>query len=343
MPPIENNDSLETLKTLASENLGGPSDFESIPGGGSERDYYRFSFEQKSIIGATGKNPTENAAFLGFTAHFSAQGIPVPEILGASEDQSCYLMQDLGEETLAQALKKMRKNKKSDSAINAVREVISWLPRIQVRGGDGLDYSLCSEGQELNGKQFAKDVGRFLDHFLPVHAPEQIPSPMVMWDFNAFLGQLEEIERTHFCYRDFQARNIMWPSSPDLPSPPVFLDYQSGRKGALQYDLASFLFSPDTGLNAKERGEMIELYLENLAGCGVKPEPEVFEKDLYKMVFIRRIQALGAYGELGGKPGGEAYLEKIPAALSTLRELAQQKRFSFGLPALEDWLKRWLR
>ena len=44
-------------------------------------------------------------------------------------------------------------------------------------------------------------------------------------------------ERDYFLYRDFQSRNVLW-----RDGHPYFVDYQGGRRGALQYDIASLLY-----------------------------------------------------------------------------------------------------
>jgi aminoglycoside/choline kinase family phosphotransferase len=315
----------------------------SLAGGGSQREFYRLRAAGRPAVGVIGRNRAEVRAFLGFTRHFAARGIPVPRILGEDAARGLYLMEDLGEVTLADRLRRWRAEPLGAApAEEALTQVVRWLPLIQVRGGAGLDPALFHEGAELDGAAFRADVERFLRHYLPRFVLR--PAPLdgaVRAALNALLERLEALPRDHFCYRDFQTRNIMWVAREgEAAEGPVFLDYQSGRRGPLAYDLASLLYSPDTGADESLRARLIDAYLAALAGCGAAVERAAFLAGFYPIVLVRRLQALGAYAQLAGERGRSAYLERIPPALADLRTLQAVGRFDFGLPALEAWLAR---
>ena len=46
---------------------------------------------------------------------------------------------------------------------------------------------------------------------------------------------------------------------------PFFLDYQGGRKGALQYDIASLLYDGKADLPPELRQQLLDYYLDCLA------------------------------------------------------------------------------
>jgi aminoglycoside/choline kinase family phosphotransferase len=306
----------------------------ALLGGGSARRFYRFSDGVESWVGVIAGRAAETRAFLAFTRHFAEQGLPVPRLFAADEAQGFYLMEDLGDMTLARQLALWHALPIGRvMAAAALNRVVGWLPRFQVHGGQGLDYALCGEGSEMDGNVFAADIKRFLEEFVPRHAARAEPGERVLIELEVLISRLDGIPREHFCYRDFQARNIMWREGP------VFLDYQAGRRGALQYDLASLLYSPDSRLAERERAQLIQVYLKALGDCGVRVDQVSFLADFHPFVLVRRLQALGAYARLAGVEGKADYLKKIPAALNDLGTLLQQKKLSLGLPTLEAWLK----
>ena len=65
-----------------------------------------------------------------------------------------------------------------------------------------------------------------------------------------------------FMHRDFQSRNIMLSAGT-----PYFIDFQGGRMGPLQYDLASLLIDPYAALSQDVQDLLLEYYMMN---CPVK-------------------------------------------------------------------------
>ena len=79
-------------------------------------------------------------------------------------------------------------------------------------------------------------------------------------DFGRLTKFLLTADRDYFLYRDFQSRNVML-----RDGEPFFLDYQGGRKGALQYDIASLLYDGKADLPPGLRQLLLDHYLDSLA------------------------------------------------------------------------------
>jgi aminoglycoside/choline kinase family phosphotransferase len=119
-------------------------------------------------------------------------------------------------------------------------------------------------------------------------------------------------------YRDFQARNVML-----VCGDPWFLDYQSGRRGPLPYDVASLLFDGAARMPPEVREILLDDYLQRLK------KRRSFDLDSFLATFpgfalLRILQALGAYGYLSRRRSKRHYLARIPAALRNLEWLARQ-------------------
>jgi len=143
-------------------------------------------------------------------------------------------------------------------------------------------------------------------------------------------------DRHYFLYRDFQSRNVLW-----RDGHPYFVDYQGGRRGALQYDIASLLYDGKADLPPELRQQLLDRYLDTLA-VFIKLEREAFMQHYYAYVYIRIMQALGAYGFRGFYERKAHFLESVPYALKSLRWLHHNVKLPIPLPTLLDAFKSML-
>ena len=160
-------------------------------------------------------------------------------------------------------------------------------------------------------------------------------------DFSRLTKFLLSADRDYFLYRDFQSRNIMLRQIPgELRNEvqPFFLDYQGGRKGALQYDIASLLYDAKADLPPELRQQLLDHYLDNLAGF-IKLDRAEFMQFYYAYVYVRIMQALGAYGFRGFYERKEHFLQSVPYALKNLRWLLHNVELPIALPTLTEAFK----
>jgi hypothetical protein len=152
-------------------------------------------------------------------------------------------------------------------------------------------------------------------------------------DFSRLTKFLLSASHDYFLYRDFQSRNVML-----RDGKPFFLDYQGGRKGALQYDIASLLYDGKADLPPQLRQELLDYYLDCLADH-IPVNREAFMEHYYAFVYIRLLQAMGAYGFRGFYERKVHFLKSVPYALKSLRWLAHNVKLPIALPALLDALQ----
>src|SRR5438128_9809365 len=205
--------------------------------GGSGRNIIRLASEELSASGILYDVREESIAFLEFSRHFRRHGLPVPEIYAEDLSHGAYLEEDLGDTTLFEFLSNNRAGENiAPQVVEAYRKVVAVLPRFQIEAGRDLNYRVCYPRASFDRQSVAWDLNYFKYYFLRL-AGVAFNEQALEVDFGHLTEFLLKAERDYFLYRDFQSRNIML-----RDGRPWFIDYQGGRKGALQYDIASLLF-----------------------------------------------------------------------------------------------------
>jgi aminoglycoside/choline kinase family phosphotransferase len=302
--------------------------FEMLPLSGSYREYARLKSEKISVIGAFNADVKENIAFLTFSRQLAESGVPVPEIYTVSEDKTLYLQEDLGSVTLFDFLSDVRKREGFSRTItDEYRKVLSVLPEIQVTAGNKIDYSVCYPRASFDKQSMLWDLSYFKYYFLKL-AKIQFDEQLLEDDFERFAGYLLTAGNHYFMYRDFQSRNIMLKDGGVY-----FIDYQGGRKGALQYDLASLLYDGKADIPQQIRDELFEFYLDQLEKI-IPVDRYEFMRFFRGFVIIRIMQAMGAYGFRGFYEKKEHFLKSIPYALDNLDYLLKRLDLPVELPEL---------
>ncbi len=319
-----------TLLKDAFVNWSGkePSSFLPLPVSGSGRQYFRFRFDQRTVIGVWSENNAENAAFIHFTEHFRSLGLNVPELYYKDLKNHLYLIEDLGDETLYSFIMKNQEGKSiSDQVISHYRSALKHLIRFQLDGKEGLDFSLCIPRPVFDKQSILWDLQYFKYYVLKLF---NIPfdEQKLEDDFNLMTDVLLSVEYDYFMYRDFQSRNILIRDG-EL----YFVDYQGGRKGPLQYDLASLLFEARINLPPEIREELIDFYINELSQR-IKVDTGKFREYLYLFVFLRVLQVLAAYGLRGYVQNKSIFLRSYPFAVDNLEWLLNNKRIKLDTTEL---------
>ena len=247
-----------------------------------------------------------------------------PKIL----DHGAYLEEDLGDTSLFEFLSKNRTGENiAPPVVEAYRKVISTLPRFQIEAGRDLNYNVCYPRDSFDRQSISWDLNYFKYYFLRL-AGIPFSEQALEDDFGRLTDFLLSAPRDYFLYRDFQSRNIML-----RDGQPYFLDYQGGRKGALQYDVASLLYDAKADLPPELRQQLLDHYLDTLAGF-IDVKRDAFLHHYYAYVYIRIMQALGAYGFRGFYERKAHFLQSVPYALKNLRWLLHNVTLPIALPTL---------
>lgn len=318
------------LAALHEETFGEPVlSVEPMRADGSSRLLFRVRSASRTAVGVAHDRPEENAAFIGFSRAFRAAGLPVPEIYAEDPGAGLYLETDLGDVSLSVLVRRAHDEGRFPDAVEALyRDVVRELVRFQTEGARVFDESLCYQTRAFDVAAMKADLLYFRESFLGAVFLCPYDAGALERDFDALATRLGAADRSHFLYRDFQSRNVMI-----VEGRPWFIDYQSGRWGALPYDLASLLYDARADLGEAFRWRLVAVYLDELARRAPVDRDE-FLSLFPGFVLIRILQAMGAYGNLGVRQGKPLFLESVPYALANLETLGKRHGVFEGLPEL---------
>ncbi|MBN1255025.1 MAG: phosphotransferase [Deltaproteobacteria bacterium] len=301
---------------LQEDNLS----WQEIAGEGSGRLFYRVTAKDGSWVIMVHEHPptnqrgvTENDSFLYIARHLRGKGLPVPEIYHHDMTRGWFIMEDLGDCHLQTEVMGMKGDR--GRLIKTYHRIIDILIRVQVEGGKGFDLARTHNVPYDQRFMLAWESGYFHYIFLNGYLGLDIPDEELREEFEALALRAAGAPGNHFLYRDFQSRNIMVRDN-ELG----LVDFQGGRLGPLQYDLASLLLDPYVELDEEMQDELLEYYLGHIQER-IPIDPREF-RTLYPFVAIHRaMQVLGAFAFLTKAKGLCFFQSYIPPALRGLRTL----------------------
>lgn len=298
---------------------------------GSNRTYFRvISGKHSYILTYNPSNIPENNAFIEFSKHFYSKQLPVPEILTVSADKTIYAQSDFGDISLFDI---MKKEGFSDHVFELFKKSCAQLARLQILGGQNLDYNYCIATKSFDKQAIYSDLLYFLYYFVRgLDLPYD--KNALLNDFDILSSYLMQEEQKYFMHRDCQSRNIMVKDECVY-----FIDYQGGMQGALQYDMAAMLWQARASLPYEWRDQLLEYYFElanNLLGNTL--DKKTFFDSYDGFVLIRMLQTLGAYGYRGLFERKDYFISSIPFGLKNLKWFLQNKKMPIRLPELQKIL-----
>ena len=284
-----------------------------IEKGGSDRRFYRVrcSPDQTLILVKYNLEREENRHYVQIAEFLAEHDIRAPKIYHHDPEEGLIWIEDLGEDDLF--------SHRGESWL--VRRALYESALDEISKLHHLPEEVCASIQgslpaEFNAALYRWEQSYFFENCLGRYYKIDSPSrtggklaPLAtlpaLNDITECLGKLPRV----LVHRDFQSQNIIVRNGQAH-----LIDFQGMRPGLPQYDLASLLYDPYVDLAENERAELLEHY------CREKPSKD-FEDTLRLCAMQRLMQALGAYGFLGLVKGHKHFLQYIPKALGSLREI----------------------
>jgi len=289
---------------------------EPLAGDGSDREWFRIKEKESSLVVSchgisTDSNVSEIDSFIAIGNHLGSKKIPVPEILAQDRFSGMVVLEDLGDTHLATILK----------ATNSKTEVIKWYCRVvdllidfSLKGIEGFDPNWTFQTQSYSKELIIeRECNYFADAFLRGYLKQEPPMDLLLPEFELIADLALKGSITGLMHRDFQSRNIMVKNGEIF-----FIDFQSARKGPIQYDLASLLIDPYMNLDQEIREELL-LYCIKALAQRKNIDSKTFIQSFRYCCVTRNLQILGAFSYLSMVKKKKWFNNYIPCGVLTLK------------------------
>ena len=304
-----------------------PIKYQILPKSGSQRTYVRIFVDNRTIMGAYNSNVDENRAFIKLANVFKNNKLPVPDILFVDSSEQYYLITDHGNTSLFDYLNNRPQIDLSPDTYKLLEKALSYLVEFQLCGHLKNFYENCNTPKAFNQRSILWDFNYFKYNFLKLTNIEFNES-LLEDDFDKFSKMVSNIPLQGFMYRDFQSRNILIDQG-NL----IFIDFQGGRKGPMQYDVISFLWQARANLSEKDRNNLLDYYL-NILETKLPNKRAEFMADFNLVMILRLTQVLGTYGFRGLYERKSHFLASIYSGINQLMTYWQKSGFKNSFPEL---------
>ncbi|MEZ4221345.1 MAG: phosphotransferase [Polyangiaceae bacterium] len=241
---------IDKLHPLIEEMTGGDAatTVEEMPGGASTRQFFRVTLASGLravaifVPDATRSDEidkhghrSEEWPFLEVQRLLQERGVRVPLVLGRACDDGFILVEDLGDDTLANYLQR-HPERRTELYQSAVRDLALAQRALSPLPG----------GSVVSTRAFDEDLLRWeVDHFRE-WALEARGTHLDAAQTHAFAEGRDYLAYTiahwprHFVHRDYQSRNLMVRTDDGVPEL-VWIDFQDALLGPRVYDLVALL------------------------------------------------------------------------------------------------------
>jgi aminoglycoside/choline kinase family phosphotransferase len=258
--------------------------------------------------------------FVNVARLLAAMPLPVPAILGHSNDLGVIALQDLGDVTLQAHL-----GAASPAEHAALyRQAVTFVDTMQRRGRDLASEDYLPYRVAFDVEKLSWELQFFVRHFLEAYRGAVL-TPAAREALTAELaGLAEELasEPRVLCHRDYHSRNLM------LHDGQLYIiDFQDARMGPDTYDLVSLLRDSYVDFSDQQVDELVAFFLA-LRGGGNREAAAAFRRRFDVMALQRNLKALGTFGFQTTARGNPVYIQYIPRTLAYVRaNLDRHPRF----------------
>ncbi len=320
------------FRELAPQQSAHPVEWKPLAGDGSDRRWYRLHQGDRTVVMVdhglrAGAPPGEADAFVNIGRHLHRRGLPVPRILRADPFVGLVCLEDLGDCHLQTHVAGLSS---PAAVLSLYRKIIDLLIQISVSGGSGFDPDWTWQTARYDREVIVeKECRYFIEAFVRNYCGRSIAFERIEAESHHLADGILAESAEGFMHRDFQSRNILIAADR-----PWIIDFQGGRLGPVQYDLAALLIDPYVALPDAMQETLLEYFIDRYQDRTGRPRAAIAA--LYRLCALaRNLQMLGAFGFLVKEKQKAHFTAYVPDALESLRRnLAKVETHSF--PQLRD-------
>ncbi len=307
---------------------------QQLHGDGSDREWYRLAADSWTLIMADhglrqDAGWQEVDAYVHIGHHLHATKAAVPRIYLHDSCSGLVFVEDIGDNHLQSTVRRLE----DADRIRLYRRVIDEWLTMAMEGRRNFDLQWTCQSTHYDRRIILERECRyFVEAFAQNYLGWQWRYDDFQTEFEQLAGQIERSQIPGFMHRDLQSRNIMVQGRRI-----VFIDFQGGRLGPIQYDLASLLIDPYTALSESVQ-EQLTAYGAAQLHDRYGADLEKFENGYRLCAVTRNLQILGAFAFLSRVKGKRQFEAFIPQAVGSL--IRNLTRAPVSLPGLTEAARR---
>jgi aminoglycoside/choline kinase family phosphotransferase len=248
--------------------------------------------------------------------------LPVPDILGHSDELGILALQDLGDVTLQAHLGAAAASEHAA----LYRQAVAFIEQLQRRGAELQSDAFIPYRIAFDVEKLTWELDFFARHFIEGYrgaafTPAERTALAEEW--RPIVEELAGEPRV-LCHRDYHSRNLM------LRDASLYvIDFQDARMGPDTYDLVSLLRDSYVDITDRELDELIAYFLALKQRDGAAVPMTEFRRRFDLMALQRNLKALGTFGYQTLTRQNTVYIQYIPRTLRYAKtNLAKYPRFA---------------
>jgi aminoglycoside/choline kinase family phosphotransferase len=252
----------------------------------------------------------------------------VPRILEWDEALGFLLLDDLGRQTMIEAVAPDQPGSNQLLYLRAVDALIAWQAASRPGVLPAYDAALL-----------ARELALFPDWYLARHRGIAVEGQMreTLDDMFRLIIARNLAAPTVYVHRDFMPRNLMIPADPAEPRLGV-LDFQDAVHGPITYDIASLMRDAFLSWDEEFVLDITVRYWQRALKAGLPVDPDFgeFYRAVEWMGLQRHLKVAGIFARLTLRDGKPRYLADAPRFIAYIRATASRYRELAPLLKLVD-------